>query len=90
MKTIFTAGNGAVTLVEDQGVVTLKLAKQESVGGGQAAGILKVDGAGSIVFDGMTGLMLGEALLNSHIPANAQPLASVVEGVANQAIRALL
>ena len=89
MKTIFTALGGALVLTEQGGVFTLSFAEAAAVGGGQAAGVIKVQGAGSVVLDGATGLKLGEALLNSHLPASLQALATVVEGVANQAITAL-
>lgn len=89
MKTILSVANGAVTLVEDAGVFTLNVNEAASIGGGQAAGVLKVQGSGSIVLDAEAGLKLGEALLNSHLPVAVQPLALVVEGIANQAIKAL-
>lgn len=89
MKTIFSAANGAVQLVEDGGVFTLQLSESASLGGGQAAGVLKVQGQGSVILDGQTGLKLGEAMLNAHIPAPLLPLAQVVEGVANQAVALL-
>jgi hypothetical protein len=88
-KSIFSAANGAVTLTEDAGVFTLALSDAAAVGGGQAAGIVKVQGSGSLVLDGALGLQLGQALLNAHLPASVQPLAAVVEGIADQAISAL-
>ena len=84
-KTIFSLASGAVTLVENAGVFTL--AFDEKLGGGAAAGI--VVGSGSIQLNGTTGIQLGEKLLNSHLPANVQALATVIEGVANQAIAAI-
>ena len=88
-KLIFSALNGAVTLTEDAGVFTLALADSASIGGGVAAGIAKVGGDAHLVLDGATGLKLGEALLNSHLPAAALPLATVVETVVNTAVAAL-
>lgn len=85
MKTIFSAMGGAVTLTEQAGVFTLSWS--ESLGGGLAAGIVK--GQGSLVLSGTLGLQLGEKLLNAHLPASVSALASVVEGVANQAIASL-
>ena len=85
MKTIFTAFGGALVLTEQSGVFTLSW--DESLGGGEAAGI--VSGSGSIKLSGILGLQLGEKLLNAHLPVSVQPLALVVEGVANQAIAAL-
>ena len=85
MKTIISLLGGAVVLTESGGVFTLALT--ESVGGGQASGIVK--GSGSVILDGYDGLQLGEALLNAHLPATMQPMASVVEAVVNTSIRAL-
>lgn len=85
MKTIISLLGGAVVLTESGGVFTLALT--ESVGGGQASGIVK--GSGSVILDGNVGLQLGEALLNAHLPATMQPMASVVEAVVNTSIRAL-
>lgn len=84
-KQIFNLDHGAVTLVEDAGVFTLSF--NESLGGGQATGI--VSGSGSIKLSAAQGLKLGEQLLNAHLPVSVQPLAVVIEGVANQAIAAL-
>lgn len=89
MKTIASYANGAVTLVEDQGVISLNIDESISAGGGQAAGIVKIQGKGSVVLDGQMGLKLGENLLNAHLPTTVQPLAQVVEGIANQAIASL-
>jgi len=89
MKVIASLANGAVQLTEDAGVFTLALVDSASVGGGQAAGVIKVQGSGSVVLDAATGLKLGEAILNAHLPAAVQPMASIVEAVANQAIAAL-
>ena len=89
MKTIFTAANGAITLTENAGVFTLSF--DESLGGGAAAGVIK--GAGSIIFNAASGsasaISLGEALLNAHLPASLAPLATVVEGIVNQALTKL-
>ena len=84
-KAIFSILNGAVSLNEDSGKFTL--AFDEKVGGGQAAGV--ITGQGAVVLDAASALKLGEALLNSHLPVSVQPLAAVVEGIANQAIAAL-
>lgn len=85
MKTLLSVANGAVTVTEDAGKVSINF--DESVGGGSAAGIVK--GQGSVVLDAESGLKLGEQLLNAHLPASVQPLAQVIEGVANQAVQAL-
>lgn len=89
MKVLYQNADSSVKLVEDAGVISLSLSEQAQLGGGQAAGIVKVKGEGSIVLDAALGLKLGEALLNSHLPAAVLPLALVVEGIANQAISAI-
>lgn len=85
MKTIFTALNGAFTITESGGVFSINLS--EALSTGQFAGLVK--GTGSIQLDAGVALKAGEALLNSHLPTSAQALATVVEGIANQAIAAL-
>lgn len=88
-KQIYSGLNGALTINEDSGVFTLNIAEAAAVGGGEAAGIVKVQGQASVILDAQTALKLGESLLNAHLPAALQPLAQVVEGIANQAIAAL-
>lgn len=88
-KQILNLANGAVVLSEDAGVFTLTISEQAEVGGGEAKGLLKAQGSGSVVLDAMGGLKLGEALLNAHLPMQAQPLAQVVEGIVNQAVSVL-
>jgi hypothetical protein len=89
MKTILTLANGAVTLTEESGVFKLNVNESVSLGGGEAAGVVKASGVASVELDAASGLLLGEKLLNSHLPAAVQPLALVIEGVANQALKAL-
>ena len=85
MKTLFTSDDGKINLAEEAGKITLSV--DEAMGGGEAAGI--VTGKASVVFDGPTALKLGEQLLNSHLPPVMQPVAQIVEGIANQAIEAM-
>jgi hypothetical protein len=89
MKTIASFAGGAIVLTEDAGVFALSVDESVSVGGGEVAGIVKVQGKGSVVLDAALGLKLGEALLNAHLPPALVPLAQVVEGVANQALLSL-
>jgi len=85
MKVLFSLMGGAIQLEEQAGVVSLVW--NESLGGGEAAGIVK--GSGSIQLDAMSALKLGEALLNSKLPVSVAPLAAVIETVVNQAIVSL-
>ena len=84
MKTLLSVMGGAITITEQNGVFSLNW--NESLGGGQAAGVLK--GSGSIQLSGQQLLELGENALNEHLPASAVPVAKVVEGIANSAITA--
>lgn len=85
MKVLLSVENGAFTITEDQGKISLNF--DESVGGGSTKGI--VQGKGSVVLDGMLGIQAGEKLLNAHLPASVVPLATVIEGIANQALAAI-
>ena len=85
MKTILSMFGGGLTLTEQSGTFTLSL--NESAGGGECAGFLK--GTGSLVLNGTQVLKIGEAFINSKLPAALAPLATVVEGIVNQAIAAL-
>lgn len=89
MKLIASLANGAVTLTEENGVISLNVDEAISVGGGEAAGLVKVAGKASVQLGAEAGLMLGEKMLNAHLPTSVAPLALVVEGVANQALKAL-
>lgn len=89
MKTVFTAFNGGLTVTEDEGKFFLNISEAASLGGGQAAGIVKVQGTASVEIDAETALKLGVQLVNSHLPPSVLPLAQVVEGVGFQALKAL-
>lgn len=85
MKTIFSAYDGAITLIEDKGIFTLSF--NESIGGGKSAGIIK--GVGSLVLDAETALKLGEAAIIAHLPPAVQALGQAISGVVNSAIDSL-
>jgi len=85
MKTLFTALGGALVLTENAGVLTLTL--DGSLGGGAAAGV--ITGSGSIVLNGTTALTLAQNLLNANLPASLLPLATVIEGIVDQAVKAI-
>lgn len=85
MKTLLSVANGALTVTEEGGVVSLNI--DASLGGGDAAGMVK--GQASVQLNAQAGLQLGEKLLNAHLPSSVQALASVVETVANSAVAAI-
>jgi hypothetical protein len=89
MKTLLNLGNGAVTVTEEQLVVTLAINEQASIGGGQAAGIVKVAGAGSTVLNGPLAIQLAFALINPHVPAFALPIATALENILLKAVTAI-
>ena len=89
MKTLLNVANGAVIVTEDNLVVTLTFAESASLGGGQAAGIVKVAGNGSVVANGPLAIQLGFALINPHVPAFALPLATALENILLKAVTAL-
>jgi hypothetical protein len=89
MKVLLSLDGGAIQLQEQAGVFTLVFDASLTVGGGAAAGILKVQGAGTVVLSGAQALVLGEALLNSHLPAAVLPVAEAVEGIVNAEVGSL-
>lgn len=84
MNKLLSLANGAVTITEEAGVVSINV--NEALGGGEAAGI--VSGTATIKLNAAQGLQLAEKLLNAHLPAALLPGALLVEGVANAAIKA--
>ena len=85
MKTIFSVGNGVLTLTEQGGDFTLSINAKADLGGGSAAGVVSVQDSGSLVLKGKLAFDLGMALLEAHSPATLVPLeqgaAAVVDGV---------
>lgn len=86
MKVLLNLGNGALVLSEQAGVFTLALNAQAQVGGGEAAGVVAVQGSGSIVLNGKLAFDLGMKILEAHSPAAIVPLEQIVQGIADTAI----
>lgn len=83
MKTLLTLEGGAITITEKSGDFYLNF--NGSIGGGSVAGWLS--GQGSIKLGtGTVGLKAAEAFLNHLLPASAQAIAQMIEGVLNSAI----
>jgi hypothetical protein len=86
MKTLLNLGNGALVLTEEGGAFTLTFSDKAALGGGSAAGVVSVQGSGSLVLEGKLAFDLGMKLLEAHSPAALVPLeaaaASIVDGVA--------
>lgn len=85
-KVLFNVGNGALILSEQGGDFSLQFSEQVSVGGGVAAGVVAVQGSGSVVLKGKMAFDLGMALLEAHSPAAIVPLEQAVQGIADSAI----
>jgi len=86
VKQLLSLDGGAVTLSEQGGSFVLSFDKSLSIGGGAAAGILSIDGKGSIVLSGLQAVKLLEAVINSHVPAVILPAVEAGEKLANDAI----
>lgn len=86
MKTLLSLANGAFTITEQGGVFTISLNDKVSVGGGKAAGIVSLQGAGSIVLSGKQAFDLGMALLEAHSPAALVPIEEGAQAIADAAI----
>jgi hypothetical protein len=89
MKTLYSAANGAITVTEDQGKISLNFDESLNVGGGDAAGIVSIQGKGSICLNGAQGLTLAAAFINAHIPAQMKPFAAIIETIVNQSLTAI-
>ena len=89
MKTLLSLAGGALVLTEQAGVVTLSLDKSLSLGGGSAAGVLEVEGQGSVKLSGAQLLLLGEALLNPRVPAAILPEVQAGEALLNAEVSKL-
>lgn len=84
-KHIATLFGGMVEINEDGGKITVS--GNESVGGGQAAGV--VQGQEGFSFDLEKGVELAEQDVSNMLPAAVKPYAPVVFGVLNPALKAL-
>jgi hypothetical protein len=89
MKTLLSLANGALVLTEEGGTFTLTLNDQLEVGGGKAAGIVSIKGAGSIVMSGKQAFDLLAAVAASHLPAPAAAVVETVQAIADTAISGL-
>jgi hypothetical protein len=85
MKVLASLLGGALVVSEQGGVVSLTI--NESIGQGKAAGV--VMGSASVQLNALALITLGESALNAALPAALMPLVSVIESVANQALRAI-
>lgn len=86
MKELLNIGNGLVVISEEAGKVTLAISGEESLGGGQAAGILSAEGSGKVQLSGKQAFDLGMKLLESHVPGALVPLLETARVLADALI----
>lgn len=86
MKQLLNVGNGAIVISEDGGDFTLEVSETAALGGGQAAGIVAVQGSGKVVLKGRVAFDLGVALIKAHAPAALQPVIDEAGKLADVAI----
>lgn len=88
MKTLLSLAGGAVVLTEQAGVFTLAFDEKLSVGGGEAAGIVSVQGQGFLVLSGAQAVKLLGTIAMAHSPASLIPLEAGAVTMAEGAIAA--
>lgn len=86
MKELLNIGNGAVILSEQAGDFTLTFSEKAALGGGSAAGIVSVQGSGSVILKGKLAFDLGMKLLEAHSPAAIVPFEQGAQAIADGAI----
>lgn len=89
MKTLFSILNGAFTVTEDGGNVTLSINESANVGGGAAAGIIALQGSGSVVLKGKLAFDLGLKVAEADSPSAIVPLEVAAGAVVDSAIGSL-
>ncbi len=88
-KELFNLGNGALVLSEEGGTVTLSVSEKASLGGGEAAGVLSIEGEGKLILKGRLGFHLGMALLEAHSPGPLVAIEKAGEALADAALSKL-
>jgi hypothetical protein len=86
MKTLLNAGNGALVITEQGGDFTFTFSEQAALGGGAAAGIVSVQGAGSVVIKGKVGFDLAMKMIEAHSPAALVPIEQGAQALGDAAI----
>jgi hypothetical protein len=88
-KQLVNLDGGALVVSEQGGVFTVALDKSVSLGGGAAAGVISVEGQGSVVLSGKQAFDLGMALLEAHSPPALQPLEAGAQAIGDGVIEGL-
>ena len=89
MKTLLNLGNGIFVITEQGGVFTFTLTDSISLESGPAEGVLKAQGAGSLVLSGKQAFDLGMELLKAHSPAALVPIEQIAQSIADSTIAGL-
>lgn len=85
-KQLLNLGNGVLVISEQGGSFTVGFSEKASLGGGKAAGILSVQGEGSLVLSGKQAFDLGMALIEAHSPAAFIPIEQGIQAAGDAAI----
>lgn len=86
-KVIELGDKGALSVTESEGVAVVKISVGASLGGGQAAGAVKVVASAEIDLEAAQLAQLGLDLLKSKLPESLQGLVSDLEAVAIPALK---
>lgn len=89
MKELLNLGNGAVVVSEQAGDFTLALSETAALGGGSAAGVVSVQGSGSVILKGKMAFDLGMKLIEAHSPAALVPIEEGAAAIVDSTIAAL-
>jgi hypothetical protein len=89
MKVLLNALNGALVISENAGNITIALNDSVNVGGGKAAGIVSLQGQGSVVLEGKVAFDLGMAFAESHSPSILVPFEEGAQAAGDAAISSL-
>lgn len=86
MQKVFEIPGGKVTASFSEGKAQLEIAESAGMGGGQAAGVVQVEGSAKATLSALQAIQLAEALLNAHLPAAAAAVAQPIEAFINAQI----
>lgn len=77
---------GSIVVSESAGQVSIAIEEVQSVGGGQAAGVVAIKGSASLVLSGKQAFDLGMAFLEAHSPAALVPVEAGVQALGDAVI----
>ncbi len=80
---------GSLVVSESGGAISVAIQESQSVGGGAAAGVLSVQGSGSVSLSGKQGFDLMMALIEAHSSAAIVPIEKEAQALADAGIASL-